>query len=218
MALLFHSLCRAFTASYKELFHSLCRLYYIIYITLSLFYVACITSYKELFHSLCHLHYVIIIKSSFTLYVALSLRHIKSSFTLYVALSLRHITSSFTLYVARSLRHIKSSFTIYIALSLRHIKSERTLYVARSLRHIHIPVTPIPFRSQELCESRGGRPGLPSLMNLRFLWVYSNTSTNLYRLHSVISKDPFTLYAYAACTPSYLKTRSHFMLLALRHI
>ena len=26
-------------------------------------------------------------------------------------------------------------------------------------------------RSQELCESRGGRPGLPSLINLRFLWM-----------------------------------------------
>ena len=27
------------------------------------------------------------------------------------------------------------------------------------------------FRVQELCESRGGRPGLPSLINLRFLWT-----------------------------------------------
>ena len=27
------------------------------------------------------------------------------------------------------------------------------------------------FRAQELCESRGGRPGLPSLINLRFLWT-----------------------------------------------
>ena len=26
-------------------------------------------------------------------------------------------------------------------------------------------------RAQELCESRGGRPGLPSLVNLRFLWT-----------------------------------------------
>ena len=26
-------------------------------------------------------------------------------------------------------------------------------------------------RAQELCESRGGRPGLPSLINLRFLWM-----------------------------------------------
>ena len=30
-------------------------------------------------------------------------------------------------------------------------------------------------RAQELCESRGGRPGLPSLISLRFLWTYSNT-------------------------------------------
>ena len=27
------------------------------------------------------------------------------------------------------------------------------------------------FRAQELCESRGGRPGLPTLINLRFLWT-----------------------------------------------
>ena len=27
------------------------------------------------------------------------------------------------------------------------------------------------LRTQELCESRGGRPGLPSLINLRFLWT-----------------------------------------------
>ena len=33
------------------------------------------------------------------------------------------------------------------------------------------------FRAQELCESRVGRPGLPSLINLRFLWTESNTST-----------------------------------------
>ena len=32
------------------------------------------------------------------------------------------------------------------------------------------------FRAQELCESRGGRPGLPSPINLRFLWMLSNTS------------------------------------------
>ena len=27
------------------------------------------------------------------------------------------------------------------------------------------------FRSQELCESRGGRPGPQSLISLRFLWM-----------------------------------------------
>ena len=26
-------------------------------------------------------------------------------------------------------------------------------------------------RAQQLCESRGGRPGLPSLINQRFLWT-----------------------------------------------
>ena len=27
------------------------------------------------------------------------------------------------------------------------------------------------FRAQELCEGRGGLPGLPSLLSLRFLWT-----------------------------------------------
>ena len=27
------------------------------------------------------------------------------------------------------------------------------------------------YRAQELCESRGGRPGLPSLISLPFLWT-----------------------------------------------
>ena len=31
--------------------------------------------------------------------------------------------------------------------------------------------TRILTQSSELCESRGGRPGLPSLINLRFLWT-----------------------------------------------
>ena len=30
---------------------------------------------------------------------------------------------------------------------------------------------PAQYRVQELCESRGGRPGLPSLISLRFLWT-----------------------------------------------
>ena len=29
----------------------------------------------------------------------------------------------------------------------------------------------VQFRAQELCESRSGRPGLPSLISLRFLWT-----------------------------------------------
>ena len=29
----------------------------------------------------------------------------------------------------------------------------------------------LPIRAQELYESRGGRPGLPSLISLRFLWT-----------------------------------------------
>ena len=37
----------------------------------------------------------------------------------------------------------------------------------------HMPAS----RAQELCESGGGRPGLPSLINLRLLWTESNTSS-----------------------------------------
>ena len=29
----------------------------------------------------------------------------------------------------------------------------------------------VAVRAQELCGSRGGRPGLPSLISLRFLWT-----------------------------------------------
>ena len=32
-------------------------------------------------------------------------------------------------------------------------------------------ITETQYRDQELCESRGGRPGLPSLINLQFLWT-----------------------------------------------
>ena len=36
------------------------------------------------------------------------------------------------------------------------------------IQHTAVDATP---RAQELCESRDGRPGLPSLINLRFLWT-----------------------------------------------
>ena len=36
-------------------------------------------------------------------------------------------------------------------------------------------ILPLALRAQELCESRDGRPGLPSLISLRFLWTKSNT-------------------------------------------
>ena len=32
------------------------------------------------------------------------------------------------------------------------------------------------FRAQELCESRGGLPGLPSLISIRFLQHFTNIS------------------------------------------
>ena len=35
-------------------------------------------------------------------------------------------------------------------------------------RQVSVPRT---VRAQELCESRGGRPGLPSLLSPRFLWT-----------------------------------------------
>ena len=38
-------------------------------------------------------------------------------------------------------------------------------------RCINLLETSSCSRVQELCESRGGRPGLPSLISLRFLWT-----------------------------------------------
>ena len=37
--------------------------------------------------------------------------------------------------------------------------------------YIYFPTDSDIRRAQELCESRGGRPGLPSLISLRFLWT-----------------------------------------------
>ena len=36
---------------------------------------------------------------------------------------------------------------------------------------LYIIIIACTLRAQELCESRGVRPGLPSLKNLRFLWT-----------------------------------------------
>ena len=36
---------------------------------------------------------------------------------------------------------------------------------------ISLMVSTVDVIAQELCESRGGRPGLPSLISLRFLWT-----------------------------------------------
>ena len=49
------------------------------------------------------------------------------------------------------------------------------------------------FRAQELCESRGGRLGLPSLISLRFLWTLSIMFTYLlpypvFRISSACSR------------------------------
>ena len=42
------------------------------------------------------------------------------------------------------------------------------LYETEGIGYIYIYTLHI---TQELCESRGGRPGLPSLISLRFLWT-----------------------------------------------
>ena len=45
-----------------------------------------------------------------------------------------------------------------------------SLMVSVDVKHHVYLLTYRPyFRAQELCESRGGRPGLPSLISLRFL-------------------------------------------------
>ena len=67
------------------------------------------------------------------------------------------------------------------------------------------------YQVPELCESRGGRPGLPSLTNLRFLWTLSNTSTNLCSIpHSCSRPHSLAMYAIVRwpcqCHPQTDKT------------
>ena len=57
---------------------------------------------------------------------------------------------------------IKKSFFVAVSLYLRPVDCDG---IVLSLTH------PSIHRAQELCESRGGCPGLPSLISLRFLWT-----------------------------------------------
>ena len=63
--------------------------------------------------------------------------------------------------------------------STQHLKNrELSVYILYSLTLLAALLTPLEnysmqtasHRAQELCESRGGRPGFPSLISLRFLW------------------------------------------------
>ena len=58
--------------------------------------------------------------------------------------------------------------TMGVTLSRVKGMKESRLWFLEDLRFVH-PLG--AFRAQELCESRGGRPGLPSLIILRFLWT-----------------------------------------------
>ena len=46
----------------------------------------------------------------------------------------------------------------------------RSLHVALAFPQ-NAATEPVGRRPQELCESRGGRPGFPSLISLRLLWT-----------------------------------------------
>ena len=60
------------------------------------------------------------------------------------------------------------------------------------------------FRAQELCESRGGRPGLPSLINLRFLWtdVKQRFSQREMFQFGAVSKSRWTSWASVPNKPT----------------
>ena len=67
---------------------------------------------------------------------------------------------------------------MYIIMSLYLPKSEILLVYnavlrsrADSFRFMFFSACWVIYRAQELCESRGGRHGLPSLIYLRFLWT-----------------------------------------------
>ena len=50
----------------------------------------------------------------------------------------------------------------------RHQDVSLKIVTLKAVQEFNAQVT--RYRAQELCESRGGRPGLPSLISLRFLW------------------------------------------------
>ena len=50
------------------------------------------------------------------------------------------------------------------------------------------------IRAQELRESRGGRPGLPSLINLRFLWTLQPTCKGILDVSSHIEHHELFVY------------------------
>ena len=99
-------------------------------------------------------------------------RHICSSFSLRVTYAhLFHSASHVLIFF--TLRHICSSF-FPIGQPLTFPAQVDILFKRSHLRSFfsgNIFIGECIFRAQELCESRGGRPGLPSLLNLRFLWT-----------------------------------------------
>ena len=58
------------------------------------------------------------------------------------------------------------------------------------------------LRAQELCENRGGGPGFPSLISLRFLWTWSITWTSWFSLH--VTAGRCSNYLNSACSPACL--------------
>ena len=72
---------------------------------------------------------------------------------------------------------------------------------------LHLPSRGYDLHSAlELCESRGGHPGLPSLISLRFLWMYSNTSAAMISwCHREHCNGPSCLWANL-CTHTHTHT------------
>ena len=63
------------------------------------------------------------------------------------------------------------SYRWYLCTSKSHMRSTPSLKRFSNLALETVQFNSVIRRAQEVCESRGGRPGLPSLISLRFLWT-----------------------------------------------
>ena len=68
-------------------------------------------------------------------------------------------------------QHALKNVRVFRMLKLDTTWKQRAKARALHWRCIENQKSNCAFRVQQLCESRGGRPGLPSLISLRFLWT-----------------------------------------------
>ena len=79
-----------------------------------------------------------------------------------------HVCRSHTFFYPGAANLYGSSASSVLSTLIRELFSERVVLRAYTKDNVNL----FPARrAQELCESRGGCPGLPSLINLQFLWM-----------------------------------------------